>query len=114
MHRSLFCLHVEGGRLHVDSRLELEIVPSLRLPRNSFVSITSKFLTNFIKDCFNQPGYGMHKQLQYLLLKAAQCEDFQTEFDFIIKFYGDLFTIEGTSITPWYMFQELGNKSPTL
>jgi len=44
MHRSLFCLG--GGRLHADSRLELEIVPSLILPRNSFVSITLKFLTS--------------------------------------------------------------------
>jgi len=42
IYRSLFCLG--GGRLHVDSRLELEIVPSLILPRNSFVSIYFKVL----------------------------------------------------------------------
>jgi len=43
-------------------------------------------IVNFIKDRFNQPGYGVYRQLQDLLLKAAQREDFQVEFDFIIKF----------------------------
>jgi len=47
-------------------------------------------IVNFIKDCFNQPGHGVYRQLQDLLLKAAR-RDFQAEFDFITKFYGDDF-----------------------
>ena len=63
----------------------------------------------------------MYRQLQDLLLKAARCEDFQAEFDFIIKFYGDDFN---SSLLKAHLhvhveflgtcFQELGNKSPAL
>jgi len=46
---------------------------------------------NYIKDRFQQPGYGEYKHLQELLLKAAcgDSEDYASELQFVTTFYGD-------------------------
>lgn len=74
-------------------------------------------VVNFIKQRFNQPGYGVYRHLEDLLLKAARCEDYKAEFDFVVKFYGDDFH---PSLLKTYLellstcFRELGNSRPTL
>ena len=46
-------------------------------------------VVNFIRQRFDQPGYGVYRHLQDLLLRAAKCEDYTTDFEFVVKFYGD-------------------------
>ena len=38
-------------------------------------------IVNLIQQQFDQPGYGIYRSLQDLLIKAAHSEDFSTEFD---------------------------------
>ena len=44
-----------------------------------------------ITDRFDQPGYRIYNKVQDLILKAAKQQDYQTELDFIIDYYGDDF-----------------------
>ena len=44
-----------------------------------------------INDRFNEIGYQTYKHVQDLLLKAARSEDYQTQFDFVTRFYGSDF-----------------------
>ena len=44
-----------------------------------------------IEERFNQPGYDMYKHLESLLLKAAKQEDYSTEIQEVLSFYGDDF-----------------------
>ena len=46
------------------------------------------FVVNCVRQRFNQPGYAVYKHLVDLLLKAARCETYNTEYDFIVQFYG--------------------------
>ena len=48
-------------------------------------------IVNFIQQRFDQPGYGIYRSLQDLLIKSAQGEDFSAEFDSIVQFYGSDF-----------------------
>ena len=50
------------------------------------------FVVNAVKDRFDQPGYKTLKQLENLLLKAAQGEEYKDELGFVIDQYGDDFT----------------------
>ena len=50
------------------------------------------FAVNAVKDRFDQPGYKTLKQLENLLLKAAQGEEYKDELGFVIDRYGDDFT----------------------
>lgn len=49
------------------------------------------FIIGYVRDHFHQRGYGVYKQLEDLLLKAIRGEQYQSKFDFVIKFYGDDF-----------------------
>lgn len=71
---------------------------------------------NFIRQQFDKPGYGVYRHLEDLLLKAARCEEYTTDFKFVVKFYGDdlhpsplkaHLELLSTSI------RELGNTNPT-
>ncbi len=73
-------------------------------------------IVNYIRDRFNQPGYTAYSNLENLLLKAAECEDFSDEFKFVADFYGSDFdpvlldtqlSLFGTCIA------HLGLKNPT-
>ena len=44
-----------------------------------------------IKERFNQPGYAIYEHLESLLLKAAKQEDYSTEIQEMLSFYGDKF-----------------------
>ncbi len=46
---------------------------------------------NSISRRFDQPGYKTYKNVEELLLKAAQGKDYHAEFDFVINFYGSDF-----------------------
>ena len=48
-------------------------------------------VVNCIKDRFQQPGYEVYRNLEQLLLKAAENLDVKTEFDFVTSFYGEDF-----------------------
>ena len=48
-------------------------------------------IISYVRDCFHQRGYEVYKQLEDLLLKAIHGEQYQSEFDFVTKFYGDNF-----------------------
>ena len=48
-------------------------------------------VVNCIKERFDQPGYRVYRNLEQLLLKAAQKEDFTAEFDDVCSFYKDDF-----------------------
>ena len=50
------------------------------------------FVVNVVKDRFDQPGYKTLKQLENLLLKAAQGEEYKDELGFVIDQYVDNFT----------------------
>ena len=54
-------------------------------------TLTLDTVRNCIKDRFDQPGYHTHKQLQQLLFKAANGQDYETELTFVVKFYGNDF-----------------------
>ena len=45
-------------------------------------------IINCTKSRFDQPGYRVYRQLQDLLMKAASREDYQSEYEFVSKFYG--------------------------
>ena len=45
------------------------------------------FIISAIRERFNQPGYGVLKQLERLLLKAARREEYRSEHDFVLKHY---------------------------
>ena len=47
------------------------------------------FVVNFVRQQFNQPDYAVYKHLVDLLLKAARCKAYNTEYDFIVQFYGE-------------------------
>jgi len=42
-----------------------------------------------IQDHFDQPGYAMYKNLECLLLKAANQADYSAELQEVVSFYGD-------------------------
>jgi len=42
-----------------------------------------------IQDRFDQPGYAMYKNLECLLLKAANQADYSAELQEVVSFYGD-------------------------
>ena len=44
-----------------------------------------------IKQRFDQPSYGTYKNLQQLLIHAANGKNYDHEFEFVIKFYGKYF-----------------------
>ncbi len=44
-----------------------------------------------IQDRFEQPGYAIYKNLEALLLKAANQQDFSSELEYVTAFYGDDF-----------------------
>ena len=44
-------------------------------------------VVNYIKDCFDQPGYGVYQQLQELLLKATGKSNYEGELQFVAQFY---------------------------
>lgn len=48
-------------------------------------------IVRFIRDRFNQPGYQTQKNLENLLLKSARNEEYQTELEFVLRFYHDDF-----------------------
>ena len=48
-------------------------------------------IVNLIQQRFDQPGYGIYRSLQDLLIKAAHSEDFSSEFDSVVQFYGSDF-----------------------
>ena len=56
-------------------------------------------IISYVRDCFHQCGYGVYKQLEDLLLKAIRGEQYQSEFGFVIKFYGYDFN---SSLLPVY------------
>lgn len=49
------------------------------------------FIVACIRDRFNQPGYGVLKNLEGLLLKATRNENYDIELDFVLDFYKDDF-----------------------
>ena len=44
-----------------------------------------------LKEYFDQPGYKIYKNLEGLLVKAANKEDYSAEFQEVIALYGDDF-----------------------
>ncbi|XP_065903857.1 zinc finger MYM-type protein 1-like [Dysidea avara] len=48
-------------------------------------------VTACIKDRFDQPGYKVYHQAEELILKASRKEPFNSELEFVIKFYKDDF-----------------------
>ena len=46
---------------------------------------------NFIRECFNQPGYRIYCNLENLLLKAANKDDHSAELQFVLDYYGNDF-----------------------
>ena len=44
-----------------------------------------------IEDRFNQPGYLIYQNLEELLTKSANKEDYTTELQEVLAFYGDDF-----------------------
>ena len=48
-------------------------------------------VVNFIRECFNQPGYRIYCNLENLLLKAASKDDHSAELQFVLNYYGDDF-----------------------
>ncbi len=58
-----------------------------------------------IQDRFDQPGYAVYRNLEALLLKAANKEDYTAEFQEVTTFYGDDFNkselVEATDL--WYI-----------
>ena len=51
-----------------------------------------------IKDRFNQPGYAALKNLEDLLIKAANNENYNSELEFVLGFYHN--DLEHTSLNP--------------
>ena len=49
-------------------------------------------ITNYIESRFEQPGYKVYSQLEELLIKSAKWSDHQSEYEFILKFYGSDFS----------------------
>ena len=56
------------------------------LYRKEYFSVLD-LVINYIKDRFQQPGYGVYKHLQELLLKAACGKDYVSELQFVTTFY---------------------------
>ena len=46
-------------------------------------------VTSSIEDRFNQPGYAVYQNLEELLIKAANKEDYSSELAAAVSFYGD-------------------------
>ena len=44
-----------------------------------------------IQVCFDQPGYAVYRNLESLLLKAANQENYSVELQEVIPFYGNYF-----------------------
>ena len=48
-------------------------------------------IVNCIRNHFDQPGYKVYCNLQELLLKASTKSDYEEEYAFVTKFYGNDF-----------------------
>ena len=81
-----------GEKLLVDTRLELEKLTPKELFYQKYWEALD-LVVNFIRQRFDQPGYGVYRHLEVLLLKAARCEDYTTDFKFVVKFYGVISTL---------------------
>jgi len=46
---------------------------------------------NFIRERFNQPGYRIYCNLENLLLKAANRDEYTAELQFVLDYYGSDF-----------------------
>ena len=46
---------------------------------------------NFIRKCFNQPGYRIYCNLENLLLKAASKDDHSAKLQLVLDYCGDHF-----------------------
>ena len=49
-------------------------------------------ITNCIESRFEQPGYKVYSQLEELLIKSAKGSDYQSEYEFVLRFYGSDFS----------------------
>ena len=56
------------------------------LYRKEYFSVLD-LVINYINNHFQQPGYGVYKHLQELLLKAACGKDYVSELQFVTTFY---------------------------
>ena len=54
-------------------------------------------IVNCITDRFNQPGFCIYQHVESLLLKAANCKEYQSELKFVLEFYGP--DLDETSLT---------------
>ena len=58
--------------------------------------------TSGINNCFDQPGYAIYQNLEGLLLKAANKEDYSSEFTEVTRFYGSV--IDNSELTSQLIF----------
>ena len=54
-------------------------------------------IVNCITDRFNQPGFLIYQHVESLLLKAANCKEYQSELKFVLEFYGS--DLDGSSLS---------------
>ena len=88
--------------------------PKILFQQNYFEVLD--FVVNCVRQRFNQPGYAVYKHLVDLLLKAARCETYNTEYDFILQFYGndlDKLNLKIQLDLLATQFKHSGNSSPT-
>ena len=55
-------------------------------------------IVNCITERFNQPGFLIYQHVENLLLKAANCKEYQSELKFVLEFYGS--DLDGSSLAP--------------
>ena len=88
-------------------------IPKDKYRREYFLALD--LIVNYIHNRFNQPGYTAYKNLECLLLKAAQCENYSMEYKFVTDFYGNDFD-PALPDTPLKLFgtyiAHLGLKNP--
>ena len=53
-------------------------------------------IVNCITERFNQPGFLIYQHVESLLLKAANCKEYQSELKFVLEFYGS--DLDGSSL----------------
>ena len=54
-------------------------------------------IVNCITERFNLPGFLIYQHVKSLLLKAANCKEYQSELKFVFEFYG--LDLDGSSLT---------------
>ena len=78
------------GKLLLDLNLALVLVITLTLPKVLFCQDYFECLDMIVAcicDRFNQPGYGVLKNLEDLLLKVTRNENYNSEIDFVLELY---------------------------